>query len=117
MIAFSNHNTHSLRLRKRHLSTTQFSLSPAIMGACIGCNLKKLHKKSLKRVLMVGLDNAGKTTILYKLTLDELVSTIPTVGLNIETINYRDIEFQCWDIGGQKKIRNIWPQYYEGTPG
>jgi len=85
------------------------------MGACLGC-AQKMGKRSTKRkVLLVGLDNAGKTTILYKLTLDELVSTIPTVGLNIETIEYKDIEFQCWDLGGQQKIRDIWPQYYSGT--
>ena len=72
------------------------------MGSCIG----KLTGKASKRVLMVGLDNAGKTTILYKLTLDQIVSTIPTIGLNIETITYNDIKFHVWDLGGQlnKKI-------------
>ena len=67
------------------------------------------------RVLMVGLDNAGKTTILYKLALDEIVSTIPTVGLNIETIGYKDIKFHVWDVGGQKKIRKMWNHYYKNT--
>merc|ERR1712062_888520 len=79
-----------------------------------------LGKKAAKKILLLGLDNAGKTTILYKLTLDELVTTIPTVGLNIETIEYTDvkdrhIEFQAWDLGGQKKIRDLWAQYYQGT--
>ena len=63
--------------------------------------------KSTKRVLMVGLDNAGKTTILYKLALDEIVSTIPTVGLNIETITYKDIKFHVWDLGGQLSKESI----------
>lgn len=64
---------------------------------------------------MVGLDNAGKTTILYKLALDEIVSTVPTVALNIETITYKDIKFHVWDLGGQKKIRSMWNHYYNDT--
>eukprot|EP01084_Bolivina_argentea_P267760 454608_1 len=83
------------------------------MGSCLGC--QKLKRNSTKRVLMVGLDNAGKTTILYKLALNEIISTVPTVGLNIETINYKDIRLHVWDLGGQKKIRNMWPHYYENT--
>eukprot|EP01083_Nonionella_stella_P165286 549504_1 len=85
------------------------------MGACIGCKIPKMTRKIVKRVVMVGLDNAGKTTILYKLALDEIISTIPTVGLNIETIQYNDIRLNVWDIGGQKKIRKMWSHYYQDT--
>ena len=53
------------------------------------------------RILMVGLDNAGKTTILYKFRLDETVSTVPTIGFNVETVKYKNIAFTVWDIGGQ----------------
>ena len=45
----------------------------------------------------------------------EIASTIPTVGLNIETINYKDIKFHVWDLGGQKKIRSMWNHYYNDT--
>jgi hypothetical protein len=64
-----------------------------------------------KRILILGLDNSGKTTLLYKLQLGETVSTLPTIGFNVERICYRNIEFTCWDIGGQKKIRALWHHY------
>merc|ERR1711933_235361 len=65
----------------------------------------------------VGLDAAGKTTILYKLKLGEVVTTIPTIGFNVETVEYKNISFQVWDIGGQDKIRKLWRHYYLGTHG
>jgi small GTP-binding protein len=56
------------------------------------------------RILMVGLDAAGKTTILYKLKLGEVVTTIPTIGFNVETVEYKNISFTVWDVGGQDKV-------------
>ena len=52
-------------------------------------------------ILMVGLDAAGKTTILYKLKLGEVTNTIPTVGFNVETVKYKNVSFNVWDVGGQ----------------
>lgn len=49
---------------------------------------------------MVGLDAAGKTTILYKLKLGEVVSSVPTIGFNVENVEYKNIKFTMWDIGG-----------------
>merc|ERR1712046_296609 len=69
------------------------------------------------RLLMVGLDAAGKTTILYKLKLGEVVTTIPTIGFNVETVEYKNISFNVWDIGGQDKIRKLWRYYYANTQG
>merc|ERR1711990_1407405 len=69
------------------------------------------------RILMVGLDAAGKTTILYKLKLGEVVTTIPTIGFNVETVEYKNISFNVWDIGGQDKIRKLWRYYYANTQG
>lgn len=57
------------------------------------------------RILMLGLDGAGKTTILYKLKLGEVVATIPTIGFNVETLQYKRLRFTVWDVGGQDKIR------------
>jgi ADP-ribosylation factor protein 1 len=57
------------------------------------------------RILMVGLDAAGKTTILYKLKLGEVVTPIPTIGFNVEEVSYKNISFHVWDVGGQDKIR------------
>jgi ADP-ribosylation factor 1/2 len=68
-------------------------------------------------VLMVGLDGAGKTTILYKLKLDQTVTTIPTIGFNVDTVNYNGINLTIWDIGGQEKIRYLWRQHYRNIEG
>jgi len=54
---------------------------------------------------MVGLDAAGKTTILYKLKLGDTVTAIPTIGFNVEEVNYKNLNFTMWDVGGQKIIR------------
>eukprot|EP00931_Biecheleriopsis_adriatica_P093769 TRINITY_DN6748_c0_g1_i1.p1 TRINITY_DN6748_c0_g1~~TRINITY_DN6748_c0_g1_i1.p1 ORF type:complete len:549 (+),score=106.15 TRINITY_DN6748_c0_g1_i1:48-1649(+) len=70
-----------------------------------------------QRILMVGLDAAGKTTILYKLKLGDVATTIPTIGFNVETVEYKNISFTVWDVGGQDKIRPLWRHYYEGTNG
>lgn len=67
------------------------------------------------RLLMVGLDAAGKTTILYKLKLGEVVTTIPTIGFNVETVEYKNIQFTVWDVGGKDKIRPLYRHYYQNT--
>ena len=69
------------------------------------------------RILTVGLDATGKTTILYKLKLGEIVTTIPTIGFNVETVEYKNISFTVWDVGGQDKIRPLWRHYYQNTQG
>lgn len=69
------------------------------------------------RILMLGLDAAGKTTILYRLKLGQAVTTTPTVGFNVETVAYRNVKFNVWDVGGQDKIRPLWRHYYTGTQG
>lgn len=66
---------------------------------------------------MVGLDAAGKTTILYKLKLGEVVNTIPTIGFNVETVTYKNVCFTVWDVGGQDKIRPLWRHYFQNTQG
>ncbi|XP_061436387.1 uncharacterized protein LOC133361485 [Lethenteron reissneri] len=70
------------------------------------------------RVLLLGLDAAGKTSILYKLKLDESVVTIPTIGFNVETVQpIRNVTFTVWDVGGQQKIRALWRHYFQNTDG
>jgi len=64
---------------------------------------------------MVGLDAAGKTTVLYKLKLGEVVTTVPTIGFNVEEVKYKNLNFQVWDIGGQDKIRSLWRYYYQNS--
>lgn len=67
------------------------------------------------RIVLIGLDGAGKTTMLYKIKLGETASTVPTIGFNVEKVKYKNVEFTLWDIGGQTKIRNLWKFYYDNT--
>ncbi|CAF3360460.1 unnamed protein product [Rotaria socialis] len=70
------------------------------------------------RILMLGLDAAGKTTILYKVKLNENLQTIPTIGFNVEQVSpCRGVSFTVWDVGGQEKIRRLWQHYYQGADG
>ena len=67
------------------------------------------------RILMLGLDAAGKTAICMKLKLGEHVHTVPTIGFSVETIEFKNLKFNIWDIGGQDKIRALWKHYFAGT--
>lgn len=75
--------------------------------------LKQFQQKESK-VLLIGLDGAGKTAILYKL-LGENIQTIPTIGFNVEKVKYGKINFIMWDIGGQDVIRELWRIYYNNN--
>ncbi|XP_038982292.1 ADP-ribosylation factor-like isoform X2 [Phoenix dactylifera] len=99
---------------------------------------------------MLGLDAAGKTTILYKLHIGEVLSTVPTIGehlgdafdleslnyckliyvfkhnaalvtafscFNVEKVQYKNVMFTVWDVGGQEKLRPLWRHYFNNTDG
>uniref|UniRef100_A0A2K5RKC5 ADP ribosylation factor 1 n=1 Tax=Cebus imitator TaxID=2715852 RepID=A0A2K5RKC5_CEBIM len=83
------------------------------MGNIFANLFKGLFEKKEMCILMMGLDAAGKTTILYKLKLREIVTTIPTIGLNVET----NISFTVWDVGGQDQIPPLWRHYFQNTQG
>ncbi|XBJ11174.1 hypothetical protein VPH35_015916 [Triticum aestivum] len=93
------------------------SRTGAEMGLTFTKLFSRLFAKKEMRILMVGLDAAGKTTILYKLKLGEIVTTIPTIGFNVETVEYKNISFTVWDVGGQDKIRPLWRHYFQNTQG
>ena len=89
------------------------------MGAKL-CSLFKSKKKA--RILMFGLDGAGKTSILYQLKFSDLIKTTQTIGFNIETIKYKDLYIDIWDIGGFSIFPNnediiLFKHYYENTDG
>merc|ERR1719229_1168052 len=84
------------------------------IAVCAGSGASVMGKQEM-RILMVGLDAAGKTTVLYKLKLGGVVTTIPTIGFNVETVDYKNISFTVWDVGGQDRIRPLWRHYYMGT--
>lgn len=87
------------------------------MGILFGKLWQKLIGSKDVRMLMVGLDAAGKTTVLYQLKMNETVKTIPTIGFNVETLDYKGLNFTVWDVGGQDKIRVLWKHYYQNTDG
>ena len=77
----------------------------------------KRREKEL-RLLMLGLDNAGKTTILMRFTEEPIEGIPPTVGFNIKTIpSYGNFKLNIWDVGGQRSIRTFWRNYFEQTDG
>eukprot|EP01017_Pseudomicrothorax_dubius_P040459 TRINITY_DN6329_c0_g2_i1.p1 TRINITY_DN6329_c0_g2~~TRINITY_DN6329_c0_g2_i1.p1 ORF type:complete len:181 (+),score=35.53 TRINITY_DN6329_c0_g2_i1:124-666(+) len=85
------------------------------MGFVFSKIFSKLFGKEEMRILILGLDNAGKTTILYKLRLNEVVQTVPTIGFNLETVKVDNLVLQVWDLGGQTAIRPYWRSYYPNT--
>jgi len=100
-----------------HLCPVSDFFPRARMGLTLSSVFGRLFGKKQMRILMVGLDAAGKTTILYKLKLGEIVTTIPTIGFNVETVEYKNICFTVWDVGGQDKIRPLWRHYFQNTQG
>ncbi|XP_056292514.1 uncharacterized protein LOC130207820 isoform X2 [Pseudoliparis swirei] len=87
------------------------------MGVIISHLFSRFISKTPVRILMVGLDAAGNTTLLYRLKLAEVVTTIPTIGFNVETVEYKNISFTVWDVGGQTVIRPLWRHYFTNTQG
>merc|ERR1712061_597645 len=78
--------------------------------------LKKMRKDEKEaRILMLGLDNAGKTTILEKLSEEDISHIMPTQGFNIKSLVHEGFKLNVWDIGGQKTIRPYWSNYFEGS--
>ena len=59
-------------------------------------------------------DHRSCLAILYKLKINSDVTTIPTVGFNVETVTYKNVKFNVWDVGGQEKIRPLWRHYFSG---
>ncbi|XP_064032175.1 ADP-ribosylation factor-like protein 11 [Pogoniulus pusillus] len=80
----------------------------------MGKLISKGSRKRDARVVMLGLDFAGKSTLLYKLKSSQAVETCPTVGFNVESLQTPcGISFNLWDVGGQVSLRASWPDYLE----
>ncbi|PHJ22612.1 adp-ribosylation factor-like protein 2 [Cystoisospora suis] len=83
--------------------------------------LKVLRKTKQKekelRLLMLGLDNAGKTTIVKRINGQDWNTVSPTLGFSISSFEYRNYKLNIWDVGGQRTIRSFWRNYFEETDG
>ena len=76
--------------------------------------LKSSEEKDM-RILLLGLDNAGKTTILKSLASEDISTITPTQGFNIKSVQTSGFRLNVWDIGGQRKIRPYWRNYFDNT--
>merc|ERR1711912_90275 len=86
----------------------------AIMGLL--SLLRKLKRSETEvRILMLGLDNSGKTSILKRLSDEDISTIMPTQGFNIKSLLHEGFKLNVWDIGGQKTIRPYWKNYFENT--
>lgn len=73
------------------------------------------RSKNNFKIIILGIQNAGKTTILYRLSIGQLIKTTPTIGSNVEEISYNNVKFQAWDLGGQESMRSVWDVYFLNT--
>ena len=88
----------------------------------MGNGLAKLDPSHPLHIVMLGLDSAGKSTVLYRLKFDQYVNTVPTVGFNCEKVKgtsgkAKGVSFMIWDVGGQDKVRPLWRSYTRQTDG
>ncbi len=80
--------------------------------------IRKLKRKNREmRILVLGLDNAGKTTFLKKLKGEDTAGVCPTLGFNIESLEHGPYQLTFWDVGGQRSLRAFWRNYFEETDG
>ena len=96
------------------------ALPPPHNGLAMGLLtiLKKVKQKEREvRILMLGLDNAGKTTVVKKFNGEDIDLISPTLGFNIKTLEYRGFKLNIWDVGGQTSLRSYWRNYFEQTDG
>ncbi|KAJ1019266.1 hypothetical protein NDA13_006186 [Ustilago tritici] len=85
------------------------------MGVAFSSLWTSLFGSKELKICILGLDNAGKTTLMYKMTLGSVVSTAPTVGSNTENFEYKNLKFTLWDVGGQTSLRTSWTSYLTST--
>lgn len=97
------------------LSPEQLQPDPSIPITFTKDNRVHIGPKIEMRVVTLGLDGAGKTSVLFKLKQNEFMTMLPTIGFNVETVEYKNLKFTIWDVGGQHKLRPLWKHYYLNT--
>lgn len=97
------------------LSAEQIHPDPSIPITFTKDNRVHIGPKMEMRVVTLGLDGAGKTSVLFKLKQNEFMAPGGTIGFNVETLEYKNLKFTIWDVGGQPKLRPLWKHYYLNT--
>ncbi|RHY95713.1 hypothetical protein DYB35_000752 [Aphanomyces astaci] len=91
-------------------------LAQATTSRCFKNVFDRLSGKAkARKIYMVGLANAGKTSTLYKFKFHEATATVPTIGFNVETFKYNKILFTAWDFSGREQLRALWRYYFDNT--
>ena len=87
------------------------------MGSEFSRSVRGWQARHERRVLLVGLDGSGKTTVLFRMKDGKEPKTVPTIGYNVETIKVGKYRLSIWDVGGQDKLRPFWRHHYTGVQG
>tara|TARA_B110000090_G_scaffold206955_1_gene257393 strand:+ start:63 stop:713 length:651 start_codon:yes stop_codon:yes gene_type:complete len=88
-------------------------IRPPNMGNLFQKLLNSFYSKNLE-VVLVGLENSGKTTLVNVLAAGHPMETCPTIGLNVKVVKKGGVTMKCWDIGGQEQYRSEWGRYTRG---
>ena len=83
------------------------------MGNIIRRLLESFYLKRMD-IVLVGLENSGKTTLLGVLADGHPIDTVPTIGLDVRTLRRGRVQMKCWDLGGQEQYRSEWARYTSG---
>ena len=108
---------HSIEHINQKLTRTVACTSPAAKMGFLTIVRKLRQKEQEMKIVIFGLDNAGKTTIVKKFNGEPTDTIAPTLGFDIKTLEYRGYNLNIWDIGGQQTIRSYWRNYFEATDG
>ena len=92
-------------------------LSVLVMGGFFSRKVNRFLLRKHRRLLIVGLDGAGKTTILFRMYAKKMVNTKPTESYNVQSFQFSGLTMNVWDVGGQEDLRRFWRHYYTGTQG
>ena len=99
------------------VSTCVCVIEVVITSVCVYVWTQVKSREKEMRLLLIGLDNAGKTTVVKRLAGEDIDEVSPTLGFHIKSLSFRGYRLNVWDIGGQRSLRSYWRNYFEQTDG
>ena len=106
---------HQLPQTKFHIFVFNGTIIIITMGGSASSLMQSNLPNIQARVLMIGLDNVGKTSLRYQMTLGEFVTTPPTLANPMDFLSYNGVDLTLWDVGGQVEARQLWQHYFENS--